>query len=222
MAMCMTQDDKKIRIIVDQRETRSGVVKSLDLMGANIELTELEVGDYVLSHRVCVERKDIDDFFKSLFQDRKLFSQLIDVAEAYTRPILILEGGDPFYSGRQINPKAIQGILNAIALLRIPILYSLNPAETAEIMYSIAKKEQDEDKRPVQMHGKRSHLSPKEQLEYTLTSIPDIGTVKAKNLLTHFKTLHAIVNADIEQFDDVELIGKTTAHFLNDYFKREY
>ncbi len=211
-----------VKIIVDHRETRRGVVKALDLMGIEIELTELEVGDYILSNRVCIERKDIDDFFKSLFQDRKLFSQLIDVAEAYKRPILLLEGGDPFYSGRQVNPKAIQGILNSIALLRIPTLYSLNPAESAQILYSIARKEQDEDKRLVQMHGKRSHMSPKEQKAYIVSAIPGIGRSTAEALLMMFGSVEGVMSAPKENLMALEGIGEVTANKIREICGGQY
>lgn len=63
---------KPIKIIVDVRE--KNMAKLLHNY-ANIELKTLEVGDYVLSDRVVVERKTAEDFVNSII-DKRLFSQL--------------------------------------------------------------------------------------------------------------------------------------------------
>jgi ERCC4-type nuclease len=116
-----------MKIIIDHRETRSKVPESLQKLGAEIEIATLEVGDYIVSDRLAFQRKTVNDLFSTLLERRELFSQLNDMARSYRRPILILEGEYPFFfSGRRVSPKAIQGFLNTIALMRIPILYTLN------------------------------------------------------------------------------------------------
>jgi len=215
-----------IKIIADQRETRSGVVRSLDLMpDVEIQLVTLEVADYVLSNRVGIERKDPDDFFNSLFglEKNKLWGQLFDLQNAYERPILIFEGYyEELFSTRNVNPKAIQGILNSIALMQIPMIFSLNPVGTAEILKSIAAKEQSEDKRAFSAHGKRSHLTPSEQLVYSMSSIPDIGNNTAINLLDNFKTIKNIAEANMAQLTEVKLVGDSTAAHIKEFFGREF
>ncbi|TFH42929.1 MAG: hypothetical protein E4G94_05545 [ANME-2 cluster archaeon] len=92
-----------------------------------------------------------------------MFSQLLDLARSYRRPILVIEGGDPFLvSSRKVHPRAVQGILNTIALMRIPTLYTLNEADTAQVITMIAAKEQEKRNRPFNLHKKRSHLSQSE------------------------------------------------------------
>ena len=53
---------------------------------------------------------------------------------------LIIEGDDVFSSNGRMHPNAIQGILNAIALMRIPALFTLNEAETAQDHYDLRKR----------------------------------------------------------------------------------
>ena len=99
-----------MKIVIDHREMRSKVAEALEKLGAEIEIATLEVGDYVVSDRVAFERKTVNDLFSTLLERRELFSQLNDLAKSYRRPILILEGEDPFFfSGRRVNLKAIQG-----------------------------------------------------------------------------------------------------------------
>jgi ERCC4-type nuclease len=135
-----------VRIVVDPGELGSGVVKAFEKQGVEIEVTKLEAGDYEVNHRIAFERMTIDDFFKSIFEDRKLFSQIKDLANSYERPLLIIEGEDPFFSGRTINPTSIQGFLKTIAVsFRIPTLYTLNEDETAEVISSIARAEKSDE-----------------------------------------------------------------------------
>lgn len=86
-----------MKIVVDQREMRSGVAEALEKLGADVEITTLEVGDYVVSDRVAFERKTVDDLFATLLERQELFSQLMDLARSYRRPVLIIEGEDPFF-----------------------------------------------------------------------------------------------------------------------------
>ncbi len=135
-----------VKIVVDSREVGSGVVKALEKQDIGIEITTLEAGDYLANHRIAFERMTLDDFLKALFEGRKLFSQIRDLAGKYERPVLIIEGEDPFFSGRTISPGSIQGFLKRIAVsFRVPALYTLNEAETAEVISSIARAEQSED-----------------------------------------------------------------------------
>lgn len=206
------------QIYVDQRELRSSAAKELEKLNCNLKFVTLSVGDYIVSDRVAFERKDIDDLMKSWIEDRKLFGQVSDLAHSYERPVLIIEGGDPFFTGRRINPNAVQGMLNTIAIsFRVPTLYSLNPAETAKIIYMIAKREQDtEDKRYFNPHGKRSHLSLQEKREYIISAIPDIGIATAKLLLQKFGSVQAVMGADIDTLQEVDGIGKKTAQHIRD------
>ena len=135
-----------IRIVVDPGELRSGVVKALEKQGVEIEVTKLEAGDYVANHRIAFERMTIDDFFRSIFEDRRLFDKIKDLANSCERPVLIIEGEDPFLSGRTINPGSIQSFLKTIAVsFRVPTIFTLNEAETAEVISSIARAEHSDE-----------------------------------------------------------------------------
>ena len=50
--------ENQIKIIVDHREYRSNVVRNLTVKGTSVEPQQLDVGDYVLSSRIGVERKN--------------------------------------------------------------------------------------------------------------------------------------------------------------------
>ena len=51
-----------LRIIIDERERKSGIPKLLKDIGVNVEIKTLPIGDYIVSHETVVERKSINDF----------------------------------------------------------------------------------------------------------------------------------------------------------------
>ncbi len=135
-----------IRIVVDTGEQGSGVVRALEKQGVEMEIRNLEAGDYVMGHRAAFERVTLEDLLKSYFKDGKLFSRIKDMANSFERPVLIIEGEDPFFSGRTIDPASIQGFLKKIAVsFRVPAVFTLNEAETAEVIASIAGAEQADE-----------------------------------------------------------------------------
>ncbi|KKH49985.1 DEAD/DEAH box helicase [Methanosarcina sp. 1.H.A.2.2] len=216
-------ETEPLRIVIDHRETKCGVAKTLDRLGMELSFAALEVGDYVVSDRLAVERKRTDDFASSLIDGkRNLFAQLSDLARVYEKPVLIIEGEDLFTS-RQINPNAIYGSLASIALdFRVAILYSRDEEETASILKILAKREQTENKHEINPHGKKSASSLVEQQEYLISSISNIGPKAARNLLLHFGSVEAIMLADTEELKKVKLIGPKAAARIREVLESPY
>ena len=67
--------DQTPRVIVDMREFRSDLPPMLHQRGIDIEPVTLEVGDYLLSDDLCVERKSLSDLIGSLNSGR-LYTQV--------------------------------------------------------------------------------------------------------------------------------------------------
>ena len=62
------------RIVIDDRERKSGIPELIKKIGINVEIKTLQVGDYIVSPETVVERKSIQDFMSSIF-DGRLFDQ---------------------------------------------------------------------------------------------------------------------------------------------------
>ncbi len=212
-----------VEIYVDMRETRSAVAKHLEDMKASLNVKTLDVGDYVLSDRVCVERKTTEDFLNTLFgADRSLFEQIIAMKHAYMRPLLIIEG-EGLYTKRRISPGVIHGVLASIAIdYGLPVLFTADEAGTAAILYSIARREQLERKRSVNPHAQKSSHTLAERQEYLVSAISEVGPVIAKNLLKHFGSVRAIVNAPEDELKQVDKVGEKTAKKIREVMDSEY
>ena len=77
-------------IIVDMQEFHSELPSLIHRRGIDIEPVTLEVGDYILTPDVCVERKSISDLIGSLNNGR-LYTQCILMSCYYKPPILLIE-----------------------------------------------------------------------------------------------------------------------------------
>ncbi|KAH8584219.1 RAD1 [Cryptosporidium sp. chipmunk genotype I] len=87
----LSRDENNIqKIIVDIREFRSSLPYQLFCKGVKIIPMSLEIGDYVISRDVCIERKSLPDLANSLTNGR-LFTQLQWISKHYSIPVILIE-----------------------------------------------------------------------------------------------------------------------------------
>ncbi|CAM0149530.1 unnamed protein product [Urochloa decumbens] len=144
--------EKEMQVIVDMREFMSSLPNVLHQKGIRIVPVTLEVGDYVLSPLICVERKSIADLFQS-FASGRLYNQVETMARYYKIPVLLIEfSQDKSFSfqsaseiGDDVSPTNIISKLSLLVLHfpRLRILWSRSLHATAEIFISF-KTNQDE------------------------------------------------------------------------------
>ncbi|MCK4781271.1 MAG: DEAD/DEAH box helicase, partial [Candidatus Lokiarchaeota archaeon] len=197
------------KVICDNRETASPVVRTLSLIGVNLKLEQLPVADYVISERVGIERKSAKDFNDSII-DGRLFTELSELREKFSRPILILEG-DPFKDSN-ISKNALYGAITSIIVnLGISIYKTDNSIETAQFLYQLAKKEQSSTKSSFKLRFDKAPIETSRLLEYIVAGIPGVNTLRAKSLLKELKTLQNVFLSDIPDLTKIENIGKKIA-----------
>lgn len=215
---------KDIKLFADHRELNSGVVEELQYHNVEIEVKQLEVGDFVLSSNVGVERKTCSDFLSSIVDrgKRSLFDQLNDLNKNFESPILVIEG-DSLFNKRQIHPNAIRGAISTISIdYRIPIIRTSDVEETASYLYSIAKREQQEKKRRARFHAKKSSRTLKEKQKYIVSSLPMVGPKTAETLLNNFGSIKEVFNANKRDLMKIEGIGEIKAKKIVDILTKNY
>lgn len=218
----LSQFDKKIKIYADSREKGSGVIKYLVDANIDVHMQNLDVGDFILSESAGVERKEVKDFVDSLL-DKRLLQQVKAMRETFERPLLIIEGMDDIYSVRKVHPNAIRGMLAWIAIdMKMPILYSKDFRDTAELLITIARREQEDGDKEFGIRGERKPLSDTELQEYIVSGLPGVGAQLARNMLSEFKTIEKIMTASEEELTRVDKIGKKKAEEIKKILNKEY
>lgn len=210
----------KIIVYADSREGNSKVLRALDTIGVDIKIKAMTVADYQVTEEVAIERKTAKDFVDSIV-DKRLFKQARMMMEEFKKPIMILEGDD-FYSGF-INPDAIRGSIASIALdFGISIIPTRNSDDTAAMIKRIAIREQKGEKRSISVRTEKKPQNLWEQQLFIIESLPNIGPVNAKNLLSHFGSVEAIMNANEKQLQEVDGIGKKTSENIRKVIESKY
>lgn len=210
----------KVLIFADAREAASGIEDYFAQYECEVQKKLLVCGDYLLSDRIVVERKILQDFVKSIM-DKRLFSQLKQMRENFEKPVLIIEGEGSLYG--YVNPNVIRGALAAITIdLGIPILWTKDLADTAGILYWIARREQIDEKREISLRNKKSPETIEEQQEFVVSGLPDISLIRAKQLLKHFKKPENIFKASEEELKNVKGIGSKIAKNVRKVLEKNY
>ncbi len=200
---------KGIVVYVDNRELRSGVPKHLKELGAEIDVRTLDVADYVVSEEVGIERKSANDFIQSII-DGRLFDQVERLKRAYEKPVIIIEG--ELYGIRNVHPNAIRGAIAAVTLdWGVPILFSSGTEETAQFIYLMAKREQEERKKEVRLRSEKKALTLAERQRLIVEGLPNVSATLAKRLLKHFGNVERVFTATEEELQEVEGIGPKKA-----------
>ncbi|GAB6879638.1 hypothetical protein JCM17823_19120 [Halorubrum gandharaense] len=213
-----------VEVVVDQRELDSGIAKDLSTRdGVVTRLETLAVGDYVLSDRVAIERKSAADFVDSMLDsDRSMFQQVGELSRAYARPVMVVEGSS-LYEQRDLNPNAIRGALASLAVdFDVSVLRTEDAGDTAELLETIARREQETRDREVSAHGEKTTKTLAEQQEYVVSSIADIGPVTARSLLEHFGTVEGVMTAREDDLLEVSGVGSVTAERIRDVIGSDY
>lgn len=144
----VVEEKKTPKVIVDMREFRSELPSLLHKRGIDIEPVTLEVGDYILTPEICVERKSISDLIGSLNTGR-LYNQATSMTRFYSKPMLLIEfdSNKPFswqgkyYMSRDVQSSDLVARLQLLTLHfpKLRILWSPSPHATAELVEELKK-----------------------------------------------------------------------------------
>ncbi len=210
----------ELKLIMDYRERNIELLESLNQENIKIEVQNLPVGDYLISNRICIERKTLQDFENSII-DGRLFDQLKRIKETYELPILIIEGINT--QSFKLSKNVIDGTIIAIYIdYKAQIIFSLDVKDTSKIIAMIIKREQQDKKQEISIKGGAKAYTNKDFQLLVIGSLPGIGTKLAKKLLFYFGNIKNIANANIEDFMNIDKIGRKKAENIYSIINEHY
>lgn len=206
------------KVIVDLREFRSELPSLIHHRGIDIEPVTLEVGDYVLTPDMCVERKSLSDLIGSLNSGR-LYNQVQSMNRYYKKPILLIEfdQNKPFslqgkyYLSNEVSSQNVSSklILLTLHFPQLRILWCHSPYATAE-MFEILKhgKEQPQVDQVVKVTDKYSS-SESSSDKYNaaaqdfLSRMPGINSKNIHLIMNKIKNIAELVSLTLEQLTQI-------------------
>lgn len=199
----------KLRIVVDERERKSGIPDLLRAVGINIEMKTLPVGDYIVAPETVVERKSIKDLISSVF-DGRLFDQCNRLKENFQFPIILMEGNMDEINEITENPLIFYGAVSSIALdFKIPVIATPSADHTAKLLVSLCSRK-ELPKGPFLKKIKKSNDIQKQQL-VALSSLPGVGEKLAIRMLEKFGSPLKVFNASSVELAKVQGLGNARA-----------
>ena len=200
---------ENLRIIVDDREQKSGIPNLLKSVGLNVEMKTLPIGDYIVAPETVIERKSIRDLLASVF-DGRLFDQCSRLKENFEHPIILMEGNVDEIEEITDNPLIFYGALSTVVIdFKIPVIPTPSAAHTAKLLVSMCSRK-DIPKGPFLKKIKKSSDLQKQQLT-TLCSLPGVGEKFAVRMLEKFGTPLRVFTATTSELSKVEGLGEARA-----------
>ena len=185
--------------------------------GLDVEVCELEIGDYLFDGKVVFEMKLISDFVSSI-QNGKIFNQAISQAEEFPYHYVIIVGNEHTRTkclamSRNYRPVTVFQYLGAIASLNryTTVIESYSPyiEETYYRMQITAKKALSD--KPIVKKFPKKDKNP--AFNYLCYCVYGINQKKAKIICDELNllTLHDLMTIEHKDLMNIDGIGHKTA-----------
>lgn len=208
-------------IIVDMREFRSELPALIHRRGIDIEPVTINVGDYILTPEICVERKSVSDLIGSLNNGR-LFTQATAMTRHYQKPMLLIEFDHkkPFaLQGRYYlsNDVSASDISSKLLLLtmhfpRLRLVWSPSPYATAQLFEELKEGRDQPCASQAAMIGAEVASGDDEFAEkYNIaiqdfvSKLPGVNTKNVHSILRKGQSLSHLISLSKEQLSELTL-----------------
>ncbi|CUM66849.1 uncharacterized protein PRCAT00004533001 [Priceomyces carsonii] len=234
-----------LRVIVDVREFTSSLPGLLYRVGIDVIPCMLTVGDYILSPKICIERKSIPDLISS-FKSGRLFHQCEQMFRHYELPTLLIEFDEsksfslePFSDSRfqRVNPtnpapsqmmqQSIQSKIMSLLISypKLKIIWSSSPTETAQIVLTLKGNQPEPSINDALDKGVNRSLGTEDggppafneaPIDFIQT-IPGINNENCFSIIKKIKSIEELVKLDKPQFIEIlgEENGRKAFNFIN-------
>lgn len=207
-------------IIADTRES-SLIARYLKDFGARVNFKMISPGDYIVAEGFAIERKTFGDFLQSIF-DKRLFDQIERLSKAYPRHCLLVEGDVGYGLASLKNPLVFWGALSKIISdYGTPIVFTMNEKQSAEFIFSLAKKSQVKTERLMARYKPKVYSLAESQL-LAVQGLPEVGPKMADRLLRYFKSVRRVFSAHPLELRGIEGIGKKKAEVISKFLDAPY
>jgi len=198
-----------LRMVIDERERKSGIPDLLKQIGVKVEMMNLPVGDYIVAPETIVERKSISDFISSVF-DGRLFDQCNRLKEHFEHPCIIIEGNVDEIDTITENPLVFYGAMSSVVLdFKIPVIPTPTASHTAKLLVSMCAR-QGTVKGPFLKKIRKSGDLKQQQLSI-LCSLPCVGEKLATRMLEKFGSTSNSLNASYVELSKISGMGEARA-----------
>ena len=210
--------EKGSALAISARVEMAGLKDALAELGFAAEVKDLENADIVISKRVAIAFRSVDEFIEGI-SDGSMFSYLAKMKHGYLHPILIVQGkaeGEGVQAGNAAVYDALSALLSEY---HMPVLSTSEPRETAAAVRSLFRQEeakQSGDK------GLQTTLDLPSRQMFLVQGLPNVSATLAQRLLERFGSVKGIADADVDELMKVDGIGRVIAEGINTVLRKKF
>lgn len=185
--------------------------------GLDVELSNLEIGDYIFNDKVVFEFKTISDFIASI-QDNRVFNEAINQAENYDYHFVIIQGDEHSRAKALAMSRNYQEItyfcyLGAIASLNryTTVIESYSPFINEAYYRMLITAKKCLQNKPIVKKYPRKHKNA--AFNYLTYCVYGVSAKRARDIVYHCQldTLEDLLNLTHEQLITIDGIGPKLA-----------
>ena len=208
-----------MKVTIDSREQSriKSATSYYQQQGLEVEVCELEVGDYLFDNKVCFEYKVISDFVASI-QSNRVFNQAITMSETYDYNFVIIQGDEhtrakAISMSRHYQPINLQQYLGAIASLNryVTVIESYSPYISEAYYRMLVQARKCLSKKPIVKKFPRKHRNS--ALNWLCHDVHGINYKTAEKIVneTEISTLEDLFTLEHTRLTAIDGIGPKIA-----------
>lgn len=240
----------EFRVVVDTREFRAPLPGLLHKCGIRVLPAMLTVGDYIITPKVCVERKSLKDLIGS-FTSGRIFDQCARMSRYYELPALLIEfdsnesfSFEPFseyrirsnkihtpdasFSNKMKDDIQLQLAQLVIRFPRLRILWSSSPLQTSELIMDLKSGREEPNlldaiNAGLKEEKKKQNVELNENLVTLLNDLPgNITDIDKFKIMKKFKSIDKLVGVGRDEISAVvgEELGDRIFEYLESNYKK--
>ena len=213
-----------MKVTIDTREQDriDTATTFYEKQGLEVEVKELEMGDYIFNDKVCYEFKTVGDFVASI-QDGRVLNQAINMAENYDYNFVIIQGDEHSRAKALSMSKNYQevtyfGYLGAIASLNrfVTVIESYSPFINEAYYRMLINAKKSLSDKPIIKKFPKKNKNP--AFNYLCYCVYGLNHKRAKQIIDKYdlKTLEDLLYLDYNKLTTIDGIGDKLANKILD------
>lgn len=206
-------------LAVSGRIVSTDLVEALADFGFKAEEAELENADVVVSKRVAVAVRTVDEFIRGI-SDGTITSSLAKLKHEYLHPILIVQGESEGRGEKAGNAAVYDALSALLSEFHMPVLSTPNASETAKAIRALYR--QEEAKLAKEGKGVQTTLDVQSRQMFLVQGLPNVSATLAQRLLERFGSVKGIADANVEELMKVDGIGRVIAEGIHTVLRKKF
>ncbi|UCE80926.1 MAG: DEAD/DEAH box helicase family protein [Methanobacteriota archaeon] len=205
-------------LMISHRLDGSPLHRSLIEAGLPVRSAALECADIVLSGRVGITLRTVEQFISEMSEEG-LLSLLAKMKHRFLHPILIVQG-PPEGKGTEASNATVYDALGLLLSDFGRTVFST--ADTAETIAAVRALHKQETERFGGAGALQTTPDNEERQLFLIQGLPNVSATLAQRLLEHFGSLEKIADASPQQLLEVNGVGRVIAQSIHTVMRNTF